>query len=230
MKNLGIPNSLGEQLDTDLNDLKNQKENWATLSISKKIEILDQIKKIFLSMMNEWVSVSLKIKGVSESDPASSDEWISGPFPVIRYIRILHDFLFKISSKGFPEIPNPIKTRKDGTLTVQVFPQTFYEKLLWGGITYEVWMQPGETIESLRSNQAKIYKINQKTTKLALILGSGNFSAQSAMDILYKCFVEKRVAIYKTNPVNSYLHPLLEKTFQVLIEKGVLRIVDGDSF
>jgi acyl-CoA reductase-like NAD-dependent aldehyde dehydrogenase len=49
------------------------------------------------------------------------------------------------------------------------------------------------------------------------------------MDILYKCFVENRVVIYKTNPVNSYLHPLLEKTFQVLIELNVLRIVDGGA-
>lgn len=214
---------------TKLNDLDNQKENWAATSISKKIEILDQIKKDFLSIMNDWVGISIKNKGLSENDPTRSDEWSSGPFPVVRYIRILHDSLLEIITKGLPEIPGSITTRKDGTLTVQVFPQTFYEKLFFGGVTYEVWMQPGETIESLKSNQAKIYKTNNKTTKLALILGSGNFSAQSAMDILYKCFVENRIVIYKTNPVNSYLHPFLEKTFLVLIEMDVLRIVDGGA-
>jgi hypothetical protein len=35
--------------------------------------------------------------------------------------------------------------------------------------------------------------------------------------------------IYKTNPVNSYLHPLLEKIFKILIEMNVLRIVDGGA-
>ncbi|MEJ2281395.1 MAG: aldehyde dehydrogenase family protein [Candidatus Bathyarchaeota archaeon] len=228
MKNHNIANSLQKELDTNLNDLNTQKETWATLSLSEKIEILDQIKKEFLSIMDDWVSISLKNKGVSENDPASSDEWISGPFPVVRYMRILHDSLLEILTKGLPEIPSPITT-KNGTLVVRVFPQTFYEKLLWGGITYEVWMQPGETIESLRSNQAKIFRTNYKTSKLSLILGSGNFSAQSAMDILYKCFIENRVVIYKTNPVNSYLHPFLEKTFQILIKKDVLRIVDGGA-
>ncbi len=229
MKNPSIQLSFQKECETALNELINQKEKWATTSISKRLEILNQIKKAFLSIMNDWVSISLKNKGVNESDPVSSDEWISGPFPVIRYIRILCDSLLDIKNKGLPTIPGPIKSRKDGTVVVQVFPQTFYEKLFFGGITYEVWMQPGVTFETLKSNQGKVYKTSSKTSKLVLILGSGNFSAQSAMDILYKCFVENRVVLYKTNPVNSYLHPFLEKTFQVLIEMDVLRIVDGGA-
>jgi hypothetical protein len=228
MENPSIQSSLQKEFETALIELNNQKEPWATISISKRLELLEHIKKDFLSVMNDWVSISLKNKGVSENDPASSDEWISGPFPVVRYVRILYDSLLDIKTKGRPEIPGPINTRKDETLTVKVFPQSFYEKLFFG-VAYEVWMRPGETAETLKSNQAKIYRKNNKTTKLALILGSGNFSAQSAMDILYKCFVENRVVIYKTNPVNSYLHPFLEKAFQVLIEKDVLRIVDGGA-
>ncbi len=228
MKNPSIQTSYKKDLEIALNDLNNQKETWAATPISKRLEILDQIKRDFLSIMNEWVSISLENKGVSQSAPSSSDEWIAGPFPVVRYIRILRDSLFDIETKGLPEIPGPIKTKKDGTLVVQVFPQTFYEKLFFGGITYEVWMQPGENLETLKSNQANIYKTKNKA-KLALILGSGNFSAQTAMDILYKCFVENRVVIYKTNPANSYLRPFLEKTFQVLIKINVLRIEDGGA-
>jgi hypothetical protein len=218
-----------KECDTALNELNNQKETWATTSISKRIVILEQIMEVFLSIMNEWVNVSLKNKSVAKDSPARSDEWIIGPFPIVRYIRILRDSLLEIKTKGQPKIPGPITTRKDGTLVVQVFPQTFYEKLFFGGITYEVWMQPGETLETLKSNQAKVYKMKNKTTKLALILGSGNFSGQTAMDILYKCFVENKVVIFKTNPVNSYLHPLLKKVFQILIKMGVLRIVDGGA-
>jgi hypothetical protein len=115
MKNLSIQSSLKKDLDAKLNDLNDQKETWATISISNRIKILDQIKKNFLSIMNEWVNISLKNKGLSENDPASSDEWITGPFPVVRYIRILYDSLSDIEVKGLPEIPGPIKTRKDGT-------------------------------------------------------------------------------------------------------------------
>jgi hypothetical protein len=228
-KKAEISNSIQKELVTALKKLSSNKEKWCTTSISKRLEILDQIKKDYLSVMNEWVSVSLKNKDIDEKSPARSDEWIIGPFPIVRYMRILHDSLLDIEKQGLPKIPGPIKLRKDGTLVVQVFPQTFYEKLFFGGITYEVWMQPEENLETLKANQAKIYRTNECTTKLVLILGSGNFSGQTAMDILHKCFVENRVVIYKTNPVNSYLHPLLEKTFQVLIEMGVLEIVDGGS-
>jgi hypothetical protein len=98
--------------------------------------------------MDEWVSISLRNKGVSESDPASSDEWIFRSFPYCH--------LLDIKTKGLPEIPGPIKTRKNGTLVLQVFPQTFYEKIFFGGITYEVWLQPEETLETLKPNQAKM--------------------------------------------------------------------------
>src|SRR5947209_18315245 len=49
------------------------------------------------------------------------------------------------------------------------------------------------------------------------------------MDILYKLFVEDQVVLFKANPVNAYLGPLLEEAFQALITPGFLRIVYGGA-
>ena len=90
-------------LETAINDLSRKKNMWAFKPISEKLEILNQIKKNFLSLSEAWVSINLKNKGITEKDPAISDEWISGPFPIVRYIRLLHDSLYEINTKGFPE-------------------------------------------------------------------------------------------------------------------------------
>jgi hypothetical protein len=73
--------------------------------------------------------INLRNKGLTEEDPAAGDEWISGPFPIVRYIRLLYKALSDIEAEGLIRIPGPIKTSEDGQITVQVFPETFCEKL-----------------------------------------------------------------------------------------------------
>ena len=80
-------------------------------------------------------------------------------------MNILSKSLYDIKTRKLPKIPGPIKTNKSGQLIVQVFPQTFYEKLFFG-ITIEVWMQPGENLETLKFKQAKAYQTKQESQKL----------------------------------------------------------------
>ena len=61
------------------------------------------------------------------------------------------------------------------------------------------------------------------------MLGAGNVASIGPMDILYKLFVEDQVVIFKTNPVNAYLGPLIEESFRTLIEQGFLQVVYGGA-
>ena len=90
-------------------------------------------------------------------------------------------------------------------------------------------MEPDVTIEELSRTQATAYQNKQPTGKVALVLGAGNVASISPMDILYKIFVEDQVVLFKANPVNAYLGPLIEEGFQALIEQGYLRIVYGGA-
>ncbi len=48
-------------------------------------------------------------------------------------------------------------------------------------------------------------------------------------DILHYLIVEDSVVIYKFNPVNAYLKPLLEKIFEPFISLKLLSVVKGDK-
>lgn len=91
-------------------------------------------------------------------------------------------------------------------------------------------MQPEVTKENVSTTQAIHYKNPQEEErKVALVLGAGNVSSIGPLDILYKLFVDNQVVLFKANPVNAYLGPLLEECFQALIAPGYLQIVYGGA-
>src|SRR6202047_3935594 len=89
-------------------------------------------------------------------------------------------------------------------------------------------MEPTVTPATLAATQAVAYR-RQDAGGVALVLGAGNVSSIGPMDALYKLFVENRVVLYKTHPVNAYLGPLLEEGFAALAAGGFLRGVYGGA-
>ena len=90
-------------------------------------------------------------------------------------------------------------------------------------------MQPGVTAADLPETQALVYGDRTHRGKVALVLGAGNVTSIGPMDALYKLFVEDQVVLYKANPVNAYVGPLMELAFRALIERGVLRLAYGGA-
>jgi hypothetical protein len=109
-----------------------------------------------------------------------------------------------------------------------VFPTDIFDKLLWTGLTGEVWMEPGVSASDLPDTQAVTYKPDRdEPGRVALVLGAGNVASIPGMDAMYKLFVDDDVVVLKMNPVNEYLGPLLSEVFSELIEAGFFRIVYG---
>jgi hypothetical protein len=132
-------------------------------------------------------------------------------------------------AEGAPRVPGPI-TEKHGRTIAQVIPDGFYDKVLFSGLTAEVWMEKGVTPQNLKDNQAAIYKRGApRSGKVALVLGAGNVASIGPMDVLYKLFVEDQVCVLKMNPVNEYLGPYVERGFRALVEGGFLKVVYGGA-
>ncbi len=129
---------------------------------------------------------------------------------------------------GAPRIAGPVRQRPDGQVVARVFPQDLYDRLFYGGVTAEVWMEPGVTPANLAATQAVAYR-RQDGGGVALVLGAGNVSSIGPMDALYKLFVEDRVVLYKAHPVNAYLGSLLDAAFAALREAGFFRLVYGGA-
>ncbi len=224
-----MPPSSQDAMDSAIETLQAHKDAWVKLPISKRVAILDELIKDFAAIAQRWVDACLQAKGIAPGAPASSEEWAAGAWPVIRNLSQLRQALVDIEAHRRPRVPGPVTTRPDGQVVAQVFPQSIYDRLFFFGITAEIWMEPGVTVEELPGTQAVVYTDKQHAGKVSLVLGAGNVASIGLMDILYKLFVEDQVVLFKANPVNAYLGPLIEESFRALIEPGFLRVVYGGA-
>ena len=183
--------------------------------------------KDFSEVAGLWAERCREAEGLPPHSSQAAEEWLAGPYMVLRNLKLLERSLAEIEQHGQPRIPGPVTTREDGQVTARVFPLTLYDKIFYSGVTADVWMQPEVELESLAATQAAAYKTAEPRGAVSLVLGAGNVSSIGAMDLLYKLFVQNHVAILKMHPLNAYLGPILTEGFQALIDWGVLRIVYG---
>jgi aldehyde dehydrogenase (NAD(P)+) len=199
------------------------------LRTSAKAELLAQVRDTTYAQASRWAQAGAQAKGVAGT-PLAGEEWISGPWALLyalnRYIRTLND----IARTGTPNVPaSRVHERADGQLTVDVFPNAFYDRLLLSGVRAGVWMQPGVTRENLASTMAVWYKQPSPQPRVAVVLGAGNIAAIAPLDVLYKLIADGAVCILKMNPVNQYLGPILEDALKPLVDGGFLRFAYGGA-
>lgn len=222
-----IAASSRETLDAALADLAARKDDWARLAVADRRAIVRELIKDFSAVADRWAEACRQAEGIPAESPTASEEWLAGPYLVLRNLNLLEGALADVEKEGQPRIPGPVDTRPDGRVTARVFPQSLYDRIFYGGVTADVWMQPEVTREGLADTQASAYKAEDPEGTVSLVLGAGNVSSIGAMDLLYKLFVENHVVILKMHPLNAYLGPLLAEGFQALTDWGVLRIVYG---
>lgn len=221
--------STQDEMDAAISTLQGQKQAWVKVSAQDRVKLVETLIHDFSAIAARWVEASREAKGISTEAPAVGEEWAAGVWPVVKQLRQLRQALVDIATVGQPKIPGPVTTRPGEQVVAQVFPQSVYDKVFFGGVTAEIWMEPGVTQEKLSSTQAAIYKDKNHEGKVALVLGAGNVASIGPLDIIYKLFLEDQVVVYKTNPVNAYLGPLIQQAFRVLIEPGYLRVVYGGT-
>ena len=214
--------STREEMDTAIETLQAHKDEWVAFSVRERITLVDRLMRDFAVIVSRWVGASIQAKGIAEDSLCIGEEWAAGGWPVLKNLRQLRQALVDIEAFGHPQIPGRVATRSNGQVVAQVFPQTIYDRLFFEGIRAEIWMEPGVTVENLPQTQSIAYHDKQHDGKVALVLGAGNVASIGPMDVLYKLFVEDQVVLFKTNPVNAYLGPLMDEAFRVLVDLGFL--------
>ena len=66
-------------LDKSLTILQSNKDRWAMLSISEKIDFLDHAIDRTVDHAEEWAMAGIEAKGLDSKSPLSSEEWMGGP-------------------------------------------------------------------------------------------------------------------------------------------------------
>ncbi|NOQ82499.1 MAG: aldehyde dehydrogenase family protein, partial [Myxococcales bacterium] len=217
------------RLDEGLAILEDHKQEWATLAVDERIELLEHVRDGMVAVAERWMDAAMEAKGMTPGTGEEGEEWLAGPGAIVKNLSLLIASLRDIDDHGVPQLPKKPYTRADGQVVAPVFPADGWDGVLFMGFTSEVWMQPGVTLDNLSENQAAFYKEKSPKGTLALVLGAGNVASIGPMDALYKLVVEGQVVLLKMNPVNEYLGPFVDEAFAPLRERGFFRVVYGGA-
>lgn len=215
-------------IESTLAGLQDTKQRWARLPVEDKIGQLRQLRDRVVAHAQEWVDAGAGFKGLSPDHPLiGTDEWLAGPYPTLSWLTDALRTLSAVRDGADPLEGVPVRTTATGQVVARVFPATGWDRLLLNGYELDVWMQPGVTADRLRETVAVFYAEPDPPGRVTLVLGAGNVSAISVLDVLYAMFVHGDVVVLKMNPVNEAYGPTLEKIFAPLVDAGFLRFVYG---
>ncbi|WP_156777022.1 aldehyde dehydrogenase family protein [Nitrococcus mobilis] len=213
-----------ERVDTLLERLAARKDDWVRTPIERRIRLLDRCIACTQAVAKDWVRAACRAKGLDPNEPRAGEEWLSGPLTTTRNLRLLAEAL---AQGGRPQL-SEMSQRRNGQWVARVFPTSRWDRLLFRGFYGEVWIAPDRAPTQGRSYRMKAAD-EFPTGHVALVLGAGNVSSIGPMDALYKLFVENKVVILKTSPVNAYLQPYWEASFRPLIDEGVFYVIRGGA-
>lgn len=217
------------EMDAAVAALQEHKAAWTAVGVPERISLIGELMERFLEGAERWAALGVEAEGLDPEHPGSGEEALVGPYFIVRNLRLLRESLLDIQTHGRPRIPGAVRTRAGGQVTARVFPLDLYDRMFYAGVAADVWMEPGVTEATLAETQAVAYHAPVRQGRVCLVLGAGNVSSIGPMDALYKLFVEDQVVVVKMHPVNEYLGPLLEESFQPLIGRGFFRVVYGGA-
>jgi acyl-CoA reductase-like NAD-dependent aldehyde dehydrogenase len=216
------------QMDAATGRLREGAGTFARLSLDQRIVLVNSMQQGFLRAAKRMVQAGCKAKGITPGTPEEAEEWSTGPWGVVRQLRLIRESLAALKHSGNTPIGSVGRTI-DGRLSVRLFPGNAIDGMLFKNITAEVHMQAGVTMESLERDRARFYKQPDHDGRVVLVLGAGNIAAIPPMDVITKMFNEGKVVLLKMNPVNAYLGPYLEEAFAGAIKQNFLAVVYGGA-
>lgn len=219
-----VPPTPLAEVDRKIEALWAHRESWQKVGVVQRIRLLERCIRATLDVADVWVADACRAKGIPEGSQQAGEEWLGGPVTTVRNMRLLVEAL---RHGGARPVPSLRKT-DSGQVVADVFPASTLDKLMFGGVTAEVWIEPGK-----EASQGQVYRDKaagvERPGTVSLVLGAGNVGSIGPMDALYKLFAEDEVVLLKTNPVNAYLGPHIERALGPLIEEGVFDLVHGGA-
>ena len=109
-----IPASSRDEMDAAVGAVAAAKDAWAAVTPVERVRLLGRLLQDFSSVADRWVAASLEAKGIAPGSPAEVEEWIAGPFCVLRNIRLLREALRDVARHGtvlFQDAMPPVRPK-----------------------------------------------------------------------------------------------------------------------
>jgi len=203
-------------VDTLIQSVSSKKEEWTKVPIPKKLEYLLQMREVVELIAPEWAELSAKVRNY-DTPYLKGVGWIMSVGIFGGTLAPLIDSYTELVQYKRP-LP-PVSVRKVGDQeVVSVFPYRGIQKVGSMGMSAELWIAPGHSVEQ---------KLPEEPG-LCAILGAGNFDGP--LECLRKLFVENKTIVYKPNPVNqNAVTPVFGKIFAKLIQDGFVGFLEGGA-
>jgi acyl-CoA reductase-like NAD-dependent aldehyde dehydrogenase len=214
-------------LDKTVERVRTAAGKFAQLSLDSRIALADEMQRGYMEIAEESVRAGCRAKGMDFDSTLSTEEWATGPWCVIRHLRLVREQLESLRDTGNTRI-GKVHEAPDGRTLVEVFPGNKIDGMLFQGCSVDVRMQHGEDARSVNQRRAGFYRGNAHQGGVVLVLGAGNIAAIGPMDVITMMFNDGKVCVLKMNPVNAYLGPYIERAFASAIRQGFLAVVYGD--
>src|SRR5688572_3953593 len=133
-----IPATPLDEVDRRVARVAAKKDEWPKVTIPQRIHYLRRCLEGVMAASQRWVEDGCKLKGIQPGDVLEGEEWLAGPMTTARNIRLL---IQALESGGQPT-PPAVRKRGDGQVVATVFPSNMQDKLMFGGFTAEVWIEP----------------------------------------------------------------------------------------
>jgi aldehyde dehydrogenase (NAD(P)+) len=216
-------------LEAVLRRVHAQRETWALTPVERRRTYLERVIRDTMNVAPLWNVAACRAKGIDRTGPGAAEELLAGIAAFVRMATTLEQSLRDIAAQGRPRYPGPVRQVGDDQIAIGVLPATVLDKVLYTGLTGEVWFRPGIDEATVQARQAAAYADPEGHAGLSLILGAGNVASLVPRDILTKLFVEGKVVIVKANPVNDYLIVCFCVAAYFVIEPLFKRVFDEDA-
>jgi acyl-CoA reductase-like NAD-dependent aldehyde dehydrogenase len=216
-------------LDAAVREVAAHATDWACVTPGERADLLARIVRDTMGVAEQWNAAACAAKGYAPDSSEGGEELFGGVGTFVRVAQAFRHSMLDLAAGRPPRFPGPVRHAPDRRIVVRVAPVTRFDKILYAGITGEVWMPPGVSEDDVRATQAAAYQDPDAHTGVSLVLGAGNVASLGPRDVLTKLFAEGHVVVLKANPVNEYLVPYWSMAMSALIEGGFVRIVAGGA-
>jgi hypothetical protein len=171
-------------LDRAVADVASRAEEWSATTPRQRAALLQRIVADTLDVAEEWNAAACAAKGLDANGPEGGEELFGGIGTFVHMAQLFQRSMLDLARSGRPQYPGPVRHKPGQRIAVGVVPASLMDRMLYAGITAEVWMEPGVTEADVQASQARAYASPRENAGVSLVLGAGNVASLGTRDVL----------------------------------------------
>jgi acyl-CoA reductase-like NAD-dependent aldehyde dehydrogenase len=213
-------------LDAAVGKVRAGLPSWVGLPVEEKAGLVHRLRRRVgdeaPAMVEDW----RRAQGLEPGSFWIGDVWVGlVGLPIL--IRGWEATLSRLARHERLVPPGAIHEDARGQVTVDAFPPSRTDRLLFPGYSGQVRLQQGTTVADVAEAGEALASGVFADAGVTLLLAAGNVNCLPGMDALTLLVGRGCTVVMKLNPVNAYVRPALERIFVEFIDAGWLAIVEG---